>query len=99
VRDGLRRARGDVQQVFKNNRNAHMEKALTSIELALEQAGKTPGDLKLDTPVVPLVVPDFAVPASEWQRHPNLDNALEDLKRAFNALAQIPGDLMGARGP
>jgi probable HAF family extracellular repeat protein len=99
VRDGLRRARGGVQQAYKNDRTAYMEKALAAIELALEQAGHGPGDLKLDTPIVPLVEPDFAVPPSEWERHPSLDNSLGDLKRAFDALAQIPGDLMGARGP
>jgi hypothetical protein len=44
-------------------------------------------------------VPDFTVPASEWERTPGLDNALGDLNRAFNALAQIPGDLNGARVP
>jgi hypothetical protein len=55
--------------------------------------------MKFGTPVIPLIAPDFTVPPSEWERHPALDNALGDLSRAFNALAQLPGDLKGSRGP
>jgi hypothetical protein len=60
---------------------------------------KGPGDIKPDTPVIPLVAPDFAVPPSEWQRTPSLDNALATLNKSFDALAQLPGDLQGNRVP
>ena len=99
VRDGLRRARGGIQQAYQRDKSAYIQKALVSVELALQQAGNGPGDLKLDTPVIALIAPDFAIPPSEWERNPGLDNALGDLNRAFNALAQIPGDLKGARVP
>jgi probable HAF family extracellular repeat protein len=99
VRDGLRRARGGIQQAYRSDKTGYVGKALASVELALEQAANTPGDLKLNTPVTPLIAPDFTIPPSEWERSPGLDNALGDLGRAFNALAQIPGDMKGARGP
>jgi len=76
-----------------------VQKALASVESALDQAGNRPGDLTPDTPIFPLVSPDFAIPDSEWERNPPLDNALGALKKAFNAIAQLPGDLSGARLP
>jgi hypothetical protein len=89
-------ARGGIQQTYQRNRSANIAKALQSVELALEQA-VAPGDMKLDTPIIPLIAPDFSVPPSEWQRNPGLDNALGDLNHAFTALSQIPGDLQGKR--
>ena len=99
VRDGLRRARSEIQQAYRTDKTIYVASALASVELALQQSANAPSDLKLDTPVIPLIGPDFTVPPSEWERNPSLDNALGDLGRAFHALAQIPGDLKGVRGP
>jgi hypothetical protein len=76
-----------------------VQNALASVLQAVDLSLKAPGDLKLDTPIVPLIAPDFAVPPSEWQRTPPLDNALSTLNKAFDAVSQIPGDLQGARIP
>jgi len=89
-------ARGGIQQTYQRNKSAYIAKALQSVELALDQA-VAPGDLKLDTPIIALIAPDFNIPPSEWQHTPGLDNALGDLNHAFTALSQIPGDLQGQR--
>jgi probable HAF family extracellular repeat protein len=99
TREFLREARGALQNAYQRDKTSYVQKALASVEIALDQAGNRPGDLNLDTPVIPLIAPDFAIPESEWERNPPLDNALGALKKAFNAIAQLPGDLNGARIP